>query len=62
MIRLWSRRRGGTRVATGWTIRDARSDDAGRLTALALRSKAVWGYDAVFMERCRPLLTVTPAY
>lgn len=29
------------------------------MTALCLRSKAVWGYDAAFMAACRPALTVT---
>jgi GNAT superfamily N-acetyltransferase len=33
-----------------------------RLTQLAIRSKAVWGYDAEFMARCRTLLEVTPEY
>jgi hypothetical protein len=43
-------------------IRRAAPTEAELLTALALRSKAVWGYSAAFMERCRPLLTLTPAY
>ena len=30
------------------------------LTALCLRSKAHWGYDAAFMKACMPVLTVTP--
>ena len=30
------------------------------LTALCLRSKAVWGYDAAFMRACRAELTLTP--
>lgn len=30
------------------------------LTALCLRSKAHWGYDAAFMKACVPVLTVTP--
>ena len=41
------------------SIRCARSEEAGRLTALALRSKAHWGYDAAFMRACVPALTVT---
>jgi GNAT superfamily N-acetyltransferase len=41
------------------TIRDALIDDAEELTELALRSKAHWGYDAGFMEACRPELTVS---
>jgi GNAT superfamily N-acetyltransferase len=37
-------------------IRKARSGEAPSLTALCLRSKAHWGYDAEFMQRCaRPL-------
>ncbi|GAA3739631.1 GNAT family N-acetyltransferase [Leifsonia bigeumensis] len=40
-------------------IRQARADDAGRLSELALRSKAHWGYDAEFLEACRAELTVT---
>lgn len=39
-------------------IRRARADDAGRLSELALRSKAHWGYDAEFLEACRAELTV----
>ncbi len=42
-------------------IRPARPDEASTLTDLALRSKAVWGYDAAFIARCRSILTVTPA-
>jgi uncharacterized protein (DUF952 family)/GNAT superfamily N-acetyltransferase len=42
-------------------IRPAKHDEAQALTELALRSKAVWGYDAAFMEACRPYLTVTEA-
>lgn len=42
-------------------LRPARPDDAEALTALALRSKAHWGYDAAFIEACRAELTVTPA-
>jgi N-acetylglutamate synthase-like GNAT family acetyltransferase len=40
-------------------IRRATLGDAARLTALALRSKAVWGYDAAFMDACRAELTIT---
>jgi GNAT superfamily N-acetyltransferase len=38
-------------------IRPARAGEAATLSALALRSKAHWGYDAAFMERVRPILT-----
>ena len=40
-------------------IRRARRADAAALSALALRSKAVWGYDAAFMAACRAELTIT---
>jgi len=42
-------------------IRDATPDDAEALSALALRSKAHWGYDDAFMAACVDELTVTPA-
>jgi N-acetylglutamate synthase-like GNAT family acetyltransferase len=41
-------------------IRRALPGEAANLSALALRSKAVWGYDAAFMEACRAPLTVEP--
>jgi predicted N-acetyltransferase YhbS len=41
-------------------IRPARAEEARRLSDLAMRSKAYWGYDIVFMEACRAELTVTP--
>ena len=40
-------------------LRAARDDEAGTLTALCLRSKAVWGYDEEFMQACRNELTLT---
>jgi len=43
------------------TIRPARPEEAAALTALSLRSKAHWGYDADFMARCVAVLTVDPA-
>ncbi len=43
------------------TLRPARPEEAAALTALCLRSKAVWGYDAAFLEACREELTLTPA-
>lgn len=42
------------------TIRPARREECSALTELAMRSKAVWGYDADFMEACREELTITP--
>ncbi len=35
--------------------------DLADLTALCLRSKAYWGYDAEFMAACVPVLTLTEA-
>ncbi len=40
-------------------IRTARPGEAPDLTALCLSSKAHWGYDAEFMRRCVPSLTVS---
>jgi len=40
-------------------IRPARPDEAGRLTELALASKAHWGYSVEFLVACRAELTVT---
>ena len=37
----------------GLNIREARSNDARDLSALAMISKAYWGYDDAFMEACR---------
>mgnify|MGYP005861374609 CR=1 FL=1 len=42
-------------------IRPAAAGEAAALTALALRSKAHWGYDDAFIEACRPYLTVPEA-
>lgn len=44
--------------AAAFIIRAARRDEAGLLTALSLRSKAVWGYDATFLARCRLVMHV----
>ena len=40
-------------------LRPARPEEAPALTELCLRSKAVWGYDAAFMQACRRELTMT---
>ncbi len=40
-------------------LRAARPAEAETLTALCLRSKAVWGYDAAFIAACRAELTIT---
>jgi GNAT superfamily N-acetyltransferase len=41
-------------------IRRARPAEAAALSALALRSKAYWGYDAAFLRACVEPLTVSP--
>jgi GNAT superfamily N-acetyltransferase len=51
----------GADAAPGFTIRRARPEEARLLSELALRSKAVWGYDASFMARCRPAMRLEPA-
>lgn len=40
-------------------IRPARAEDAARLSALAMASKAYWGYPAEFLDACRDELSVT---
>ena len=42
-------------------LRDGESNEAEALSALALRSKAYWGYDEAFMTACVGELTVSPA-
>ena len=42
------------------SIRRALPLEARVLSALALRSKAYWGYDAAFMQACIASLTITP--
>src|SRR3546814_12842030 len=41
------------------TLRLAKSSECGSLSALALRSKAYWGYDSAFLQECRDDLTVS---
>lgn len=41
-------------------LRRARAAEIDALTALCLRSKAHWGYDADFMRQCRDTLRVSP--
>jgi predicted N-acetyltransferase YhbS len=43
------------------TIRPARPEEAAALTALCIRSKAHWGYDAVFMRQAEAALTISEA-
>ncbi len=45
----------------GWLLRPARPEECGTLSALALRSKAYWGYDPRFIQACRDELAVSPA-
>ena len=40
-------------------VRPARVEEAAALSKLALRSKAHWGYDAVFIDACRDDLTLS---
>ena len=51
----------GNRQASqaGSAIRRARVEEAGVLSALGLRSKAHWGYDAEFLAACRDDLTLS---
>src|SRR3546814_2867694 len=42
------------------TLRLAKSSEGGSLSALALRSKAYWGYDSAFLQAYRDELTVSP--
>ena len=41
-------------------VRRAELKELGGLSALCLRSKAVWGYDQAFLEACRDELTLRP--
>lgn len=43
------------------TLRTPTPADLPGLSALCLRSKAHWGYDAAFMAACVPVLRMTPA-
>ncbi len=46
---------------TDITLRPPRPHELAGLSALQLRSKAHWGYDAAFMRACRDALTLTQA-
>lgn len=48
-------------TTSGRYLRPAKAEECGALSALALRSKAYWGYDPVFVQACREELTVDPA-
>jgi len=47
-------------MTSGRLLRLATASECGSLSALALRSKAYWGYDPVFLQPCRFELTVDP--
>lgn len=42
------------------TIRPAHESEAQVLSAVALKSKAHWGYDAAFMANCREEISISP--
>ena len=52
-------RSGGAAERAEPVTRRAIESDAARLTDLALRSKAIWGYDLAFMNACRAELTIS---
>ena len=58
----WPQRGGAdkNRVQDVLTLRNAKPEDCPAATDLCLRSKAVWGYSAEFMARCRAELSLTP--
>ena len=43
-------------------MRAAEAGEAGAISALALRSKGHWGYDAGFLAACREDLTIRPEW
>jgi GNAT superfamily N-acetyltransferase len=47
-------------AAIRFKIRRARAREARALTELSLRSKAVWGYEASFLARCRRAMQLAP--
>ena len=48
-------------TSAGRYLRLAKAEECGTLSALALRSKAYWGYDPNFVQACRDELAVNPA-
>jgi GNAT superfamily N-acetyltransferase len=50
------------RYKLGRMFRAARADECERLSDLAFRSKAYWGYSPDFMQRCRAELTISPEF
>ena len=49
-------------MSAGVVVRAAGPAEAGAISALALRSKAHWGYDADFLAACREDLTIRPEW
>lgn len=49
-------------MTPGTTIRPARPGETEALTALCVRSKAHWGYDATFMAKAMSELTILPGW
>ncbi len=47
---------------SGFKIRNAFKNEGEKLSELALRSKAIWGYDNSFIEACRPHIKVDEEY
>jgi GNAT superfamily N-acetyltransferase len=43
-------------------VRAGLAAEAAEISALALRSKGFWGYDAAFLEACREDLTIRPEW
>ena len=54
-------RRQSKAATGGFAIRRARPEEARALSELALRSKAVWGYEPSFMARCCASMRLMPA-
>jgi GNAT superfamily N-acetyltransferase len=46
-------------MTSAMKIRNAQPEEAKEISALAMRSKAYWGYSEEFMKACRDELTVT---
>ncbi|MEO1139538.1 MAG: GNAT family N-acetyltransferase [Pseudomonadota bacterium] len=60
MLGLFFARVRGYIAAMVIALRPARLTELSKLSALCLRSKAVWGYDDAFLDACRDELTLTP--
>src|SRR3546814_14945630 len=60
LFRSMEQQHGTFGMTSARTLRLAKSSECGSLSALALRSKAYWGYDSAFLQACRDELTVSP--